>query len=212
MIFVDELPRQRFNKDFFSCSSLISVRFRFLFKIKQNIDTCSKFSPQLTKTMTKQFTFLGQVRLFILMMILMSLIKTSDGRKDEKVLLNSEDDDSSDEDRRAYELKKLRHFLLTSNADERAAKREKQDFLKRELVKIFNLKKRKRTFSFFFRLKNIFEQLKIRIHRVLKKWKVRCDWVLFLIIVEGRYSFRNARFSSCLFNNLFTNRLAQFLI
>lgn len=61
-------------------------------------------------------------------MILMSFINISLGKNEENVMLNSEDDDSSDEQRRAYELKKLRHFLLTANAQERAAKREQQDF------------------------------------------------------------------------------------
>ena len=33
------------------------------------------------------------------------------------------------------ELRQLRHFLLTANADERAQRREKQDSYKRELVR-----------------------------------------------------------------------------
>ncbi len=49
------------------------------------------------------------------------------------------EDISADEElqnqRRKEDFKQLRQFLLTSNAEQRAAKREKQDFYKRELVK-----------------------------------------------------------------------------
>ena len=74
--------------------------------------------------MTKQFSLLGQLSFFFLVMMLISLIHASVARKEENVLRDSDDDESADEQRRAYEMKKLRHFLLTANADERAAKRE----------------------------------------------------------------------------------------
>ncbi len=49
------------------------------------------------------------------------------------------EDISADEElqnqRRKEDFKQLRQFLLTSNAEQRAAKREKQDFYKRELVR-----------------------------------------------------------------------------
>lgn len=47
---------------------------------------------------------------------------------------NNEDTDKQ-EQRRSYNYDQLRRFLLTANADQRAARREQQDFYKRELVK-----------------------------------------------------------------------------
>jgi hypothetical protein len=48
----------------------------------------------------------------------------------------AEDDDeiNLEQERRSYDLNKLRHFLLTADAEERAAKREQQEFYKRELI------------------------------------------------------------------------------
>lgn len=46
----------------------------------------------------------------------------------------SNTDEQSQYQRRAYDLKKLRHFLLTSNAEQRTAKREQENRLKQNLV------------------------------------------------------------------------------
>ena len=52
--------------------------------------------------------------------------------------------------RRMYDPKKLRHFLLTSNAEQRAAKREKQDFHKRELVRRYDISLKKTSIVCFY--------------------------------------------------------------
>ncbi|CAF0759268.1 unnamed protein product [Adineta steineri] len=52
-----------------------------------------------------------------------------------KDMTADDSDDDVQEQRRSYDYNKLRHFLLTSNAEQRAAKREQQDFVKRELIR-----------------------------------------------------------------------------
>jgi hypothetical protein len=47
---------------------------------------------------------------------------------------NVDDDTSAQASRHAYDWKKFRHFLLTSNDAQRAAHRAKQDFIKQQLV------------------------------------------------------------------------------
>ena len=75
-------------------------------------------------------------RFLLFAIVLLSIMKISQASAAANLAEMSSDDDSNDlqEERRAYDLKQLRHFLLTSNDEQRAAKREKQDFLKRQLV------------------------------------------------------------------------------
>lgn len=82
--------------------------------------------------------------LIILTIFILSICST-------RAAINEPDDmEESDElmeyRRREADFKKLRHFLLTSNDDQRAARREKQLLYKRKLVKYM---KTKRCFLFF---------------------------------------------------------------
>ncbi|CAF0833761.1 unnamed protein product [Rotaria sordida] len=51
--------------------------------------------------------------------------------------VNDDDNDNSDiqEQQRIYDLNTLRHFLLTSNAEQRAARRKQQEVAKQELIR-----------------------------------------------------------------------------
>ncbi|CAF4555609.1 unnamed protein product [Rotaria sp. Silwood1] len=44
-------------------------------------------------------------------------------------------DDEEYHQRRIHDLNKLRHFLLTSNEEQRAARRDKQNFYKQQLIR-----------------------------------------------------------------------------
>ncbi|CAF1440356.1 unnamed protein product [Adineta ricciae] len=50
-------------------------------------------------------------------------------------MVDSSSDVAQEQQRRADSLKQLRHFLLTSNAEQRAGRRDKQNFLKRKLIR-----------------------------------------------------------------------------
>lgn len=67
----------------------------------------------------------------LLTILLLSLMKYSQALSE---MASDENSADVEEERRNYDLENLRRYLLTSKAEERAAKREKQDFLKRELV------------------------------------------------------------------------------
>jgi hypothetical protein len=88
--------------------------------------------------MTKFFTLPTQIGILLIGILLISILEFSQAVSSDNLLTAdiSSDDDSADlqEERRSYNLKKLRHFLLTSNAEQRAAKRDQQEFYKRELV------------------------------------------------------------------------------
>jgi hypothetical protein len=49
--------------------------------------------------------------------------------------LDTDMTDEAKHQRRTYDINKLRHFLLTSNAEQRAAKRARENLLKRKLVR-----------------------------------------------------------------------------
>lgn len=89
--------------------------------------------------------------------------------------MSSDDSDEDDvqEERRTYDLNRLRHFLLTSNAEQLAAKREKQDFYKRELVRTsFPFITHKIDNFLPFRFVNIFDHYPILIPIDYKKFEV----------------------------------------
>ncbi|CAF1316533.1 unnamed protein product [Adineta ricciae] len=50
-------------------------------------------------------------------------------------MADSSSDVAQEQQRRVDNLKQLRHFLLTSNAEQRAGRRDKQNFLKRKLIR-----------------------------------------------------------------------------
>jgi hypothetical protein len=75
--------------------------------------------------------------LFLFLIAFVSSFRLSQAASNDQ-LLNTDNDDSAEAQRREYEVKKLRHFLLTSNAEQLAAKREQRNFLKRKLVRETN--------------------------------------------------------------------------
>lgn len=74
-------------------------------------------------------------------MILISNIGISQSKSFKNFELEDSDNDDDNsrvkEERRNYNLDQLRRFLLTANAEQRAAKREQQYLSKRELVSFF---------------------------------------------------------------------------
>jgi len=92
--------------------------------------------------MAKVLMLSTHIGFLLIAIILMSSIKFSRSSYVRGLPLeeSSADGDEAEveEERRMYDLNKLRRFLLTSNDEQRAAKREKQDFLKRELVNKLN--------------------------------------------------------------------------
>ncbi len=85
--------------------------------------------------MTKFFT---RSSFLVILIILMSMLKSSRTTKSNNhpmAEMSADDDETNlEEERRSYDLNKLRRFLLTADAEERATKREQQEFYKRELV------------------------------------------------------------------------------
>jgi hypothetical protein len=88
--------------------------------------------------MTKFFKSPTKISILLIAIVLISTLEFSQAVSSENLLTAdlSSDDDSTDvqEARRSSNFKKLRHFLLTSNAEQRAAKRDQQEFYKRQLV------------------------------------------------------------------------------
>jgi cytochrome c-type biogenesis protein CcmH/NrfG len=85
--------------------------------------------------MPKFLALSKQIVLLLVVIILLSLLELSQATP----MVNARSEDMSESagekahhQRRTYELKKLRHFLLTSNAKQLAAKREKANSLKRD--------------------------------------------------------------------------------
>jgi hypothetical protein len=87
--------------------------------------------------MLQFLTLLQRTILFLSLIVIVSSFRLSQAASKDRSL-NTDNSGSADEQLRAYELKKLRHFLLTSNTEQRAAKREKGEFLKRKLVRKTN--------------------------------------------------------------------------
>ena len=73
----------------------------------------------------------------LFLIVLMSSLQFSQGKvNDDRFHIDrSESSSSNDERVRERNLKKLRYYLLTSDAAERAARREKTSSLRRELVR-----------------------------------------------------------------------------
>jgi predicted nucleic acid-binding protein len=108
--------------------------------------------------MLQYSTLLQRTILFLSLIVLISQIQLSQAASKDH-FINTDSNESADEQRRAYDLKQLRHFLLTSNAEQRAAKREQRNFLKRKLIneylqsvndpdpnRLIEMKKRYKTF------------------------------------------------------------------
>lgn len=117
--------------------------------------------------MTKFLSMFTHIGFLLIIIMLMSRIQTSQtaSARSRPLVDTSSDDDNSEveEDRRMYDLDQLRRFLLTANSEQRAAKREQQDFYKRELVIYLSKNKFFFYFLFLFRFENIFNQLPILI-------------------------------------------------
>lgn len=73
----------------------------------------------------------GFLLLFVVFVLILS-IQPSNARVNED--LSESADDTDEYQAREQALKKLRHFLLTSSAEQRAAKRTQQNLHKRKLV------------------------------------------------------------------------------
>jgi hypothetical protein len=91
--------------------------------------------------MPKFLTPSKRIVLLLVVIVLLSLLELSQATP----MVNARNEDMIESagekvhhQRRTYELKKLRHFLLTSNAKQLAAKREKENSLKREFVRKLN--------------------------------------------------------------------------
>jgi hypothetical protein len=79
--------------------------------------------------------------LLLFAIVFMSSIELSQAALADNILdgdmIGSLNDKTYDQ-RRTNDLNKLRHFLLTSNAEQRAAKRDKGNFYRRKLVRKSN--------------------------------------------------------------------------
>ena len=83
---------------------------------------------------------------------------------------NDESENAIEDQRRAYDLDQLRYFLLTANAEQRAARRKEQDYNKRELVN--QSTDSNRTQLFALRFANTFNHCPIQIRNDIKKFAV----------------------------------------
>ncbi|CAF3850648.1 unnamed protein product [Rotaria sp. Silwood2] len=94
--------------------------------------------------MMKFLKFCTRIDFLLIAIVLMSTIELSRAAAPSRnlphtdtIVDDSNDDDDSDiqEQQQIYDLNKLRHFLLTSNAEERAVRRKQQDFAKQTLIR-----------------------------------------------------------------------------
>jgi len=126
--------------------------------------------------MSKSLTLSNQFILLLFVIALASSIRLSQAASQDTPFNTDMDFFSNDkvhQQRRTHDFNKLRHFLLTSNAEQRAAKREKQDFHKRQLVrKNIISHETYRLFVFILRSKNIFRLLMIQIQIDYKNSRV----------------------------------------
>lgn len=75
----------------------------------------------------------------LIILLLLTLFHSSQTTKSHRVSIDENSDEDNfennlEDERRTYDLNRLRHFLLTANAEQREARRKEQDFYKRELV------------------------------------------------------------------------------
>jgi hypothetical protein len=87
--------------------------------------------------MTKYGTLSTPMGLLLIAIMLMSIMKLTRAAPSSGLMadaLANDDDTDVQEQRRSSYHDQLRRFLLTSNAEQRAARREQQEFNKRELV------------------------------------------------------------------------------
>jgi len=126
--------------------------------------------------MLKSLTLSNQFILLLFVIALASSIRLSQATSQDKPFNTDMDFFSNDkvhQQRRTHDFNILRHFLLTSNAEQRAAKREKQDFHKRQLVRRNIISHEKyHLFVFILRSKNIFKLLMIQIQIDYKNSRV----------------------------------------
>ena len=83
--------------------------------------------------------FASLLIMFLLLTIFQSsMTKNSNRASWEENSSGDENDENSADERPKYDLSQLRHFLLTANTEQRAARLQEQDFHKRELVNSFD--------------------------------------------------------------------------
>jgi hypothetical protein len=124
--------------------------------------------------MTKSLRLFTQSGLLLIVIIFILTIQLSRAVSADNMLMADDDDDDTDvqEQRRAMDLRRLRNYLLTSNAEERASKREQQEFHKRELVNKLSFHKKTLLDFVVFRFMNTFNLFLTQILIDFKKLKV----------------------------------------
>lgn len=92
------------------------------------------------------------------MFVLLTIFQSSMTKNSNRVAWeeNSSGDEDSSDEHPNYDPSQLRHFLLTANAGQRAARLQEQEFNKRELVNSFeNFKRTSFSFSLDSRISSI---------------------------------------------------------
>jgi hypothetical protein len=90
--------------------------------------------------MPKFLTIFNQIVLSLLIIVFISSIELSEAASVDNLFNTDMIGSANDEayyQRRINDLNKLRHYLLTSNAEQRNARRDKKNFSKRKLVRKF---------------------------------------------------------------------------
>ena len=107
----------------------------FFLSLSLSILVCRCPSPTMTKfpSLSKQLTLLLIVLVLKLSIDFSQSATVAHPLFDDDAMVE-EDNSGENLQRRADDLQKLRHFLLTSNAEQRASRRQQQDLSKRELV------------------------------------------------------------------------------
>ncbi|UJR10481.1 hypothetical protein I4U23_014685 [Adineta vaga] len=85
--------------------------------------------------MFKSYSLSNKFALLLFVLVFIASLRFSQATLIQNDDMVDSSNDEIQEQRRAYNLDKLRHFLLTSNSEQRAAKRDKQNFLKRKLIR-----------------------------------------------------------------------------
>lgn len=79
----------------------------------------------------------------LIMFLLLTILQSSMTKNSNRISWEEDTSDDESGERAVHErplddFSQLRHFLLTANAEQRAARREEQEFHKRELVNPFD--------------------------------------------------------------------------
>ena len=123
------------------------------------IDTCSlalllDISIRISEKMIKSLTRPVHIAVILVGLLLILQTQCAQAESDENLsmneMTNNDDQDEIDEPIQRFDLKKLRHFLLTSNAAQLAERRKQQELIKRELVSRCHRNLLQKDFKTFF--------------------------------------------------------------